>query len=102
MHDRIVRKVPCVRMCRIDSAEGGKKLPGLQLKVKRQVRRLQEGLFNFDLGFVIVVEFENDVGKSFEIRIDCTVERELDIARIESALLRIMIAYFDMIEVARG
>jgi len=63
---------------------------------------LHECFFHFDRSFIVVIQFENDVGEAFEVRIDCTVERELDIARIEPALLRIVIADFNMIEVARA
>ena len=63
---------------------------------------MQKCLLDFDLGFVVVVQFENNVGKTFEVRIDRAVKGELDVARIETALLRIVIANFDMIEIARA
>ncbi len=83
----------------IDSAERGEELSALELQIERQTRRLQERFLNFDVGIVVVVEFENDVGETFEVRIDRAIERELDVARVESALLRIVIAHFDVIEI---
>ena len=102
VHQRIVGKIPGVRMGRIDPAEGGEELPAFQLQIERQTGRLQKRFLDFDLGFVIVVEFENDVGEAFEVRIDRAIERELDVARVEAALLRIVIADFEAIEVARA
>ena len=99
---RIVGKIPGVRMGRVDSAEGGKKLATLQLHPEWQVGRLHESFLDFDLGFVVVVEFENDVGETFEVRIDRAIEGELDVARVEPALLRIVVADFDMGKVARA
>ena len=66
------------------------------MQIERQVRGLHEGFLDFDLGFVVVVQFEDDVGEPFEVRIDCAIKGELDIARIESALLRIVIADLDV------
>ena len=63
---------------------------------------MQERFLDFHFGLVVVVQLENNVGETFEVRIDRAVERQLDIARVEAALLRIVIAYFDVIEVARG
>ena len=85
--ERSVREVPGVRMRRIEPAERGKELPAFQLKVKRQTGCLHECLFDFDLGFVVVVQFENNVREAFKVGIDGAVERKLDIACIETALL---------------
>ena len=63
---------------------------------------MQESFFDFDLGFVVVVQFEDNVGETFEVRVDRSVKGELDVARIEPALLRIVIADFDMIKIARA
>ena len=63
---------------------------------------MQERFLDFHFGLVVVVQLENNVGETFEVRIDRAVERQLDIARVETALLRIMVAHFDVIEVARG
>src|SRR5438876_8346549 len=49
---------------------------------------------------VVVVQLENDVRESFEVRVHRAVERELDVARVESSLLRIVVADLDVIEVA--
>ena len=83
-------------MRRIDAAEGGEELSAFQLQIERQIRRLQKRFLDFDLGFVVVVEFEDDVGETFEVRIDRAIKRELDVAGVESALLRIVIAHFDV------
>src|SRR5438093_5409966 len=89
-------------MCRIQSTERSEELPAFQLQVEWQASRLHECFLYFDLGFVVVVQLENDVRESFEVRIDRAVERQLDIARIEASLLRIVIADLDVIEVARA
>ena len=101
-HDRIIRKIPGVRMRWIDPAERGEELAGFELQIKRQTRRLQERFFDFDLGLVVVVELEHNVGESFEVGIDCAVEGQLDVARVEPALLRIVVANFYVVEVARA
>ena len=61
---------------------------------------MHESFFDFDLGFVVVVQLENDVGETFEVRIDGAVKRQLRVARIEAALLGIVIADLDVIEIA--
>jgi len=63
---------------------------------------LEKCLLDFDPGFVVVVQFEDNVGETFEVRIDRAVKGELDVARIETALLRIVIARFDAIEITRA
>ncbi len=85
-------------MRRIDPAESGEKLPALQLQVERKIGRLQKGFLHFDIGIVVVVEFENDVGEAFEIRVDRAIKRQLDVAGVETALLRVVIAYLETIE----
>src|SRR5207245_629496 len=100
--DRRVREIPGMRMGWIDSAERGKELSGFELKIEWQTRRLLESLLNFDLGFVVVVELEDDVGEPFEIGIDRAVEGELGVACVESALLRIVVSALDVIEIARA
>ena len=87
-------------MCRIQPAEGGEELSAFQLEVEWQARCLHESLFNFDFSFVVVIQFENDVSETFEVRIDRAVERELGVTRIETALLRIMVANLDVMEIA--
>ena len=89
-------------MRRVQPAERGKELPAFQLQIVGQTRGLHEGFLHFDFGFVVVVQFENNVRETFEVGIDCAIERELDIARVESALLRIVIAHFDVIEITRA
>src|ERR1700730_4686945 len=98
MHEWCVRKIPRVRMSRIDPTERGEKLAGFELKIEGQVSRLQKYLLNFHRGLVVVVQFEDNVGKAFEVRIDRAVEGKLDVTRIEAALLWIVISYFNVIE----
>ena len=102
MHKWRVGKIPGVRMRRVDPAECSEELSGLELEVERKIGRLKKCFLHLDFGFVVVVELEDNVGEAFEVGIDRAVERELDVARIESALLRIVIAHFDMIEIARA
>src|SRR6266436_7241495 len=99
MHDWRIGKIPSVGMGWVDPAERGEELSGIQLKIEREAGCLQERFFNLDIGVVVVIEFENDVGESFEVRIHRTVERELDVPRIESALLRIVVSPFDVTEI---
>src|SRR5882724_7188819 len=89
-------------MRRVQPAEGGEELPGFQLQVERQASRLHECFFDFDLGLVVVVQLENDVGETLEVRINRTVKGELYVAGIEAALLRIVITYFDVIKILRA
>src|SRR2546423_5593343 len=91
-----------MRMDRVDASERSEELAGLKLEIKRQTGCLQECFLNFNFGLVIVVEFENDVRETFEVGIDRSIKRELGVPRIESALLRIVVAHFDVIEVARA
>src|SRR5881394_3672937 len=88
-----------MRMNRIEPAERRKELSAFQLQIEWQARRLHECFFNFDLGFIVVIQFENNIGEPFEVRVDRSVERELDVARVETTLLRIVIAYFDVVEI---
>src|SRR5207244_1918462 len=87
-------------MRRVQPAEGGEELPGFQLQVERKASRLHECFFDFDVGLVVVVQLENDVCETLEVRIHRTVKRQLNVTRIETALLRIVVADFDVIEVA--
>ena len=63
---------------------------------------MQECFLDFDFGLVVVVQFEDDVGEPFEVRIDRAVKGELDVACIKTALLRVVIANLDAIEIARA
>src|SRR6266576_6535854 len=85
-------------MGRVNATEGVEELSAFDLQSERQTGRLQERFFELDLGFVVVVELEHDIRESFEVRIDRAIERDLGVARIEAALLRIVIAHFEMIE----
>src|ERR1039457_6620638 len=86
----------------VDAAKGVEKLPGFDLQAERQTRRLQKRLFELDLCRVTIVELEDNVSEAFEIRIDRTVDGDFRVARIEATLLRIVVADFDLIQVARA
>ena len=89
-------------MRRVQPAEGGEELAAFQLQVEWQARGLHERFLHFNFGLVVVVQFENDIRETFEVRIDRTVKRELDVTRVEAALLWIVIAHFDVIEISRA
>src|SRR5207249_209643 len=72
------------------------------LQAEWQIRCLHKRFLDLDLGFIVVVEFEDDIGETFEVRIDRAIEGEFDIAGIETTLLRIVIAYFDVRKIACG
>src|SRR5207247_10696088 len=76
------------------------KLARLQLQIERQTSCLHERLFNFNLVFIVVIQFENDVREPFEVRIDRPIKRQLNVPRVKTALLRIMIANFDVIQIS--
>src|SRR5436190_9094741 len=88
-------------MRRIQSAERGEELSAFQLEVKWQAGRLHECYFNFHFRFIVVIQLENNVGEAFEVRIDCAIKRQFGVARIETALLRIVVADLDVMEIAR-
>src|SRR5438067_7986535 len=102
MNYRCVGEIPRVRMGWINPAKCSEELSGFQLKIERQTRCLQKRFLNFDIGVVVVVELENDVGEPFEVGIHRAVERELDVTGVESALLRIVVPAFDVTEIARA
>src|SRR5438045_9212362 len=91
-----------MRMNRVQAAKRCEELPRFQLKIVGQARSLHEGFFDFDVGFVVVVQLENDVGETFEVRIDGTVKRKLGVPRVETSLLRIMVADLDVMEIGRA
>jgi len=88
-------------MDRVDPSKRSEELAGFKLKIERQTGRLKERFLDLDFGFVVVVQLENDVGETFEVRIDRAVKRELDVARVEPALLRIVVAHLDVIRSPR-
>src|SRR5256885_7700943 len=98
MDEGSVGEFPSVRMNRVDPTERRKELSGFKLQVERQIGGLHERFFDFNLGFVVVIEFEDNVGETLEVGIDRAVERELDVAGVESALHRIVVADFNAIE----
>ena len=89
-------------MLRVDASERREELPALELQTPRQRRRLHERLLGLDLSFVLVAELEDDVHERFEIRVHRAVERDLEVARVEAALLRVVVADFDPVEMFRG
>jgi hypothetical protein len=89
-------------MNRVISTEGGKELSSFHLKIEGQVCRLQECFFDFDLGLIVVIQFENNIRETLEVRVNRAVESELDIACVVSAMLRIVVANFVAIEIARA
>src|SRR4051794_6277436 len=89
-------------MRRIEAAERGEELPAFQLQTERKARRLEECFFELDLRLVIVVELQDDVREAFEERIDSAIECDLRIAGVEAALLRIVVADFDVVNVTRA
>src|SRR4051794_17975546 len=91
-----------MRMSRIDSTEGSEELTGFDLEIEWKTGCLKERFLHFDLGLVVVIQLEHDVGKALEVGIDRSIESELDIAGVKSALLRIMIADLDVIEILRA
>src|SRR5438874_13256992 len=99
MNERSVCEVPRVRMHGIDAAKRREELPGFELKSPRQCRGLQEGFFDFDCGLVVVIELEDDVNETSKVGINRAVEHDLFISRVESAMLSVMIADFDAIEI---
>ena len=89
-------------MLRIDAAERREELPALDLQIPRQRGRLHERLLHLQRGLVGVIELEDDVREPLEIRVHRAVERQLRIARVEAALLRIVVADFEPIEMLLG
>ncbi len=86
----------CVGFSRPKSA---KNCPPFNCRLYGRLRGLQESFLEFDLGLVVVVQQENDVREPLEVGIDCAVKRQLGVARIEAALLRIVVADLDVIEI---
>src|SRR3954468_14541829 len=87
-------------MGRVDAAERVEELSAFYLQAEGQVCCLEEGFFQLDLGFVVVIELQDDVREAFEIRVDRAIEGDLGIASIEATLLRIVVADFELIEMA--
>ena len=88
-------------MRRVQPAKVGEELSAFQLQIVRQAGGLQESFLEFDFGLVVIVQQENNVREPLEIRVDCAVKRQFGVARIEAALLRIMVAHLDVIEIGR-
>jgi hypothetical protein len=82
--------------------QGREELPSFGLQAPGKRRRLHEGFLDFDRRLVVVVELEDDVGESFEIWVDGAVQGQLGVARIETALLRVVVADFESIQMPRS
>src|SRR5262249_55821014 len=98
MYQRIIGEIPGVWMHGVDATEGGKELTGFDLQTPGQIGRLRESFFNLHVGFIVVVELEDNVGETLKVRINRTIESKLEIACIETPLLGIVIANFELIE----
>ena len=61
--------------------EGSEELTGFELQAPRERSGLHKRFLQFDLRFVFVVEFQDDVGEPFEIRVNCAIQRQLGIAQ---------------------
>ena len=84
-----------MRVGRVEAAERGKELPTFGLQAVWQGSGLAERLLHLDRGFIVIVEFEDDVGESFEIRVHRSIQCQFDVAGVESALLRVVITHFE-------
>ena len=89
-------------MRRVQPAEGGEELSTFQLQIIPQARGLQESFLEFDFGLVVIVQQENNVREPLELRVDCAVKRQLGVARVEAALLGIVVAHLDVVEIGRA
>src|SRR4030095_6609900 len=73
-----IGEIPHVWMLRVDAAKRGEELAALDLEAPRQRRRLHERFLGLNFGFVLVVEFEDDVREALEIRVDGAIERNFE------------------------
>jgi hypothetical protein len=89
-------------MRRVDAAEGGEELAPFNCKPNGRFVVCINASSTSTSVSLSLIEFEDDVGEAFEVRIDRAIEGEFDIAGIETALLRIVIAYFDVRKIACG
>ena len=83
----------------VQPAEVGKELPAFQLQIVWQARGLQESFLEFDLSLVVIVQQENDVREPLKVRFGCAIKREFGVACIEAALLGIVVANLDVMEI---
>ena len=86
----------------IQPAEVSEELSAFQLQIVGQAGGLQESFLEFDFSVVVIVQQENDIREALEIRIDCAVKRQFSVARVETALLRIVVAHLDVVEIGRA
>ena len=86
-------------MSRVESTEGGKELACFDLQAIGQAGRLQKRFFELDIRLVEVIELKDNVSEPFEIGINGPIERDFGVAPVKSALLRIVIAHFDLVEI---
>src|ERR1043166_405185 len=78
-------------MLRVLPAERGEELSALELQVPRQRCRLAKNFLELRRRLAVLVELEHDVRKTFEVRIDCAIQRDLGVAEREATLNRIVI-----------
>ena len=90
--DGLVHRCPLMRVLRILPAKIGEELSCLELKVSWQGGRLQIGFLELDLRFVVLVQLENDIPETFEIRVHSAVHGNFSIAQREAAFNWIVIA----------
>src|SRR4051812_41409576 len=81
-----------MRMLWILPPKIGKELPCLELKVLWQGGGLQICLLQFDFSALVFVEFEDQIGESFEIRIHRAIKSNFGIAQGKPALDWVVIA----------
>src|SRR5882672_814269 len=80
-----------MRVLRILPSEGCEKLAAFNLQIRRKGCRLKVSFFQLDLGLIVFVELENDIGEALEVGIDRPIKRDLGVAQREPALDRIMV-----------
>src|SRR5438046_7803568 len=89
-------------MLLVETPELGEELPCLRLEVPRQRHGREVDLLELHFGGVVLVELEDEVRDSLEVRIDRAVDQDLLVGEREAALQRIVITTFDRGDVRRG
>ena len=70
-----------MRMLRIVATKRREKLTSLELQIGRQRSRLQIRFLQFDVRLIIFVQLQNDIGETFEIRINRSIEGDFRVAQ---------------------
>ena len=83
---RLIDKSPLMRVLRILASESREELASFDLEILRQRGGLEIRLLELELGALVLIEFENDVGKALEIRINRSIQCDFGIAHGEAAL----------------